>query len=204
MKALNRGFSSLNDDEMYHQATAIVAAVGANAKFSTLSASLPPITAAANALAAGNALPEGKVREATVASARANLTMLLQHLADALEIVPGVTEADLAGTGFALREANTHTSAPPEAPQNVRLKVTGIGGELQILLNAVPRAALYEVESTLDPVNGPWTLAPAFTSTRGMTLTGLTRGKDYYLRVRAVATGQNRGPWSDLANALAM
>lgn len=37
-----------------------------------------------------------------------------------------------------------------------------------------------------------------------MKLTGLTRGKDYYVRVRAVATGQNRGPWSDVASALAM
>ena len=204
MKTLNRGFSSLNDDQMYHQAVVIVTNVGANPRFSTLSALLPPITAAANALAAGNALPAGAVREATVASARATLTVLLQHLADAVEIVPGVTEADLAGTGFNLRKTNVHTSAPPDAPQNVRLKATGISGELQILLAAVMRAAFYEVEYTQDPVNGPWTLAPAFNSTRGMALTGLTRGKDYYVRVRAVATGQNRGPWSDIANAMAM
>ena len=127
-----------------------------------------------------------------------------QPLVDAVEIVPGVTEADLAGTGFTLRKTNVHTSAAPDAPQNVRLKATGISGELQILLAAVMRAAFYEVEYTLDPVNGPWTLAPAFNSTRGMALTGLTRGKDYYVRVRAVATGQNRGPWSDIANAMAM
>ena len=204
MKNLNRGFSPLNDDQLYHQAVAIVANVGANAKFSTLSASLPPITAAANALNEGNSLPDGAVREATVASARATLNVLLQHLADALEIVPNVTEADLAGTGYDLRKSNTHTSAPPDAPQNVRVKVTGITGQLQILLGKVPRAVFYEVEWTFDPVNGPWTLVPAFNSTRGMTLEGLTRGKDYFVRVRAVATGQNRGPWSDIANAMAM
>ena len=144
------------------------------------------------------------MREATIAADRASLTVLLQHLADALEIVPGVTEADLAGTGFSLRKSNVHTFAPPDAPQNVRVKATGISGELQVLLSAVGRAAFYEVEWTLDPVNGPWTLAPAFASTRGMALTGLTRGKDYYVRVRAVATGANRGPWSDIANAMAM
>ncbi len=129
---------------------------------------------------------------------------LTECFADALEIVSGVTEADLAGTGYALRKTIAHTLAPPDAPQNVRVKATGIGGELQILLSNVPRAALYEVEWTFDPVNGPWTMAPAFVSTRGMTLTGLTRGKDYLVRVRAVATGQNRGPWSDIANAMAM
>ena len=57
---------------------------------------------------------------------------------------------------------------------------------------------------TFDPVNGPWTMVPAFSSTRGMVLEGLTRGKDYFVRVRAVATGQNRGPWSDIANAMAV
>ena len=123
-----------------------------------------------------------------------------QPLADALEIVPGVTEADLAGTGFNLRKANARTDAPP----NVRFKATRINGERQRVLAAVVRRAFDEVEYTLDPVNGPWTLAPAFNSTRGMALTGLTRGKDYYVRVRAVATGQNRGPWSDIANAMAM
>ena len=204
MKTLNCGFAPLNEDELYHQAVAIVAAVGGNAKFNSLSASLPPITAAADALNTANALPAGAVRGASVASARATLTMLLDHLADALEIVPGVTPADLAGTQFQLRKTATHTSAPPDAPQNVRVKTTGLTGQLQILLTAVPRAAFYEVEWTFDPVNGPWTLVPAFNSTRGMNLDGLTRGKDYFIRVRAVATGANRGPWSDIANAMAM
>ena len=66
------------------------------------------------------------------------------------------------------------------------------------------RAWIHQVESTLDPVNGPWKAVPAFGSSRGMKLKGLTRGKNYYVRVRAVATGQNRGARSDIANALAM
>ena len=54
----------------------------------------------------------------------------------------------------------------------------------------------------IDPVNGPWLNGGSYNSTRGIKLTGLTRGKDYYVRVRAVASGQNRGPWSDLATAM--
>ena len=118
--------------------------------------------------------------------------------------VPNVTDADLAGTGYDLRKANTHTSAPPDAPQDVRVKATGMSGQLQVMFGKVARAVLYEVEWTLDPVNGPWTLVPAFNSTRGMVLEGLTRGKDYYIHARAVATGANRGPWSDNASGMVM
>ena len=75
-------------------------------------------------------------------------------------------------------------------PTGLHLKYPGISGQLQVLLSAVARAMFYEVEYTLDPVNGPWTAVPAFGSTRGIVLTGLTRGKDYYVRVRAVASGR--------------
>lgn len=204
MKTLNRGFSPLSNEDLYSQGTLIVSGVGANAKFSGLSAKLPPITAAVQALGSAMLQPAGPVREANLASARATLIELLQLLADSLELVSGVTEADLAGTHFVLRKTATHTSAPPDAPQNVRLKSTGITGQLQITMGKVPRAVFYEVEWAFDPVAGPWTMVPAFSSTRGMVLEGLTRGKDYFVRVRAVATGQNRGPWSDIANAMAV
>ena len=177
---LKVGFTQLNNDDLYHHAVAIVAGVGANPKFSGLSASLPPITAATNALKAAIVVPGGEGREQSVAGERTALIPLLQRLVDALQIVPGVTNVDLAGTGYELRQPNHHTAQPPAMPTGLRLKYAGITGELQVLLNAVPRAAFYEVEYTLDPVNGPWTDVPAFGSTRGMTLTGLTRGKDYW------------------------
>ena len=41
-----------------------------------------------------------------------------------------------------------------------------------------------------QPPDAPKT---TFNGTRSMKLTGLTRGKDYYVRVRAVAAGQNHG-----------
>ena len=116
--------------------------------------------------------------------------------------VSNVTDTDLAGSGFALRQAATHTTQPPDAPTGLHLKTTGVSGELSVLLDKVDRAVMYDVEYTQDPVNGPWTAGGAFNSTRGIKLTGLTRGKDYYVHVRAVATGQNKGPWSDLASAM--
>ena len=204
MPKLNTGFSKFDDDGLFHFAKEVVAKVGANPKFATLSAQLPPITAAAEALETAMALPAGAQREAAIAAARATLTGLLQMLAGALQIVSGVTDTDLAGSGYEMRQKATHTSQPPDQPQNVRVKVTGMSGQLQLLFGSVSRANFYEVQYTLDPNNGPWTLAPAFNSTRGVILTGLTRGKDYYVQVRAVAAGQNYGPWSDLASAMVM
>ncbi len=204
MPKLNTGFSKYSDDDLYHFATNVVTKVGANPKFSTLSAQLPPITTAAGTLETAMGQPAGPVRETAVAAARATLIPLLQNLAGALQIVPGVTDTDLAGSGYDMRQAATHTSAPPDVPTNVRLRPTGMSGELQVLFGAVARADFYEVQYTLDPNNGPWTLAPAFNSSRGVMLEGLTRGKDYYVQVRAVAAGQNYSPWSDLASAMAM
>lgn len=155
MNRLNSGFSQESDDSLTHIADTIVTNVGANPRFSGLAASLPPITQAADALRHAIALPAGPARDAAIAAARAALINLLQPLAAALEIVPGVTETDLAGSGFTVRQVPTHTSAPPDAPQNVRVKTTGLPGQLQILLAAVPRAAFYEVEYTLGPRQRP-------------------------------------------------
>ena len=47
-------------------------------------------------------------------------------------------------------------------------------------------------------------MVPDFENSRGMKLTGLTRGKDDYVRVHAVAIGGIRGTWIDVASALAM
>lgn len=77
-----------------------------------------------------------------------------------------------------------------------------MSGRLQVMFGKVARAVSYEVEWTLDPINGSWTTA--FSSTRGMVLEGLTRGKDYYIHVRTVATGANRGLWSDIAGGMVM
>ena len=126
----------------------------------------------------------------------------LLGLGNSLVIVPGVTDMDLAGSGFELRATTTHTRAPPDAPTNLRLRTTGQSGELQVLLDALDRAVMYEVGWTLDPVAGPWTDAGTYSSTRGIKLTGLTRGKDYFVHVRAIASGQNVGAWSDLASAM--
>ena len=204
MIILNAGFTDYPNDGLYHLATRVVVNIGNIASLSSLAPKLPPITTAAGNLESAVSLPHGAEREAAIATARPALIALLQNLVETINAMTGVPDADKAAVGFEVRQHATHSSAPPDAPKNLRVKVTGIPGELAILLAKVLRAVMYEVEYTLDPVNGPWTAVPAFNSTRGMKLTGLTRGKDYYVRVRAVAAGQNYGPWSDVAVGMVM
>ncbi len=176
MTRLDTGFSGLSDNRLYHLGLTIPQNVGGIAASSGLKGQLPAITA---------------VTQAT-----------LTVLGNALMIVLGVTDTALAGSGYTLRATPVHTSAPPDAPSNLRLKTTGQSGELQVMLDKVDRAVMYEVTWTLNPVAGLWTDAGTYSSTRGIKLTGLTRGKDYFVHVRAIASGQNVGAWSDLASAM--
>ena len=202
MTRLSTGFSGLSNDELYHLGLTVPPNVNGIADFAAQKPLLPPITTAAGALQTAMDLPAGAVREASITSARTTLSGLLTTLANTLMTVPNVTDTDLAGSGFGLRAVPVHSTMPPDAPTGLHLRTTGVSGELQVLLDATPRAVMYDVEYTQDPVNTPWTAGGAYNSTRGIKLTGLTRGKDYYVHVRAVASGQNRGPWSDIASAM--
>jgi hypothetical protein len=201
MNKLNSGFSKLPDDQFDNKAQTIVAALTGNANFATTTPPLATITASITAYQAALALPPGAARDAQVSATRATLSTQLEQLARNIELVPNVTEAMLATTGFDMRKAPSGTSAPVDAPANVRLKQTGVSGVVQVLCDSVSRAQAYEMQYTQDPNSGPWTDAGTFVSTRGIGMTGLTRGKDYWARVRAVGPS-GAGAWSDPATIM--
>lgn len=60
------------------------------------------------------------------------------------------------------------------------------------------RGLTYDVEWALEPNTGTWSDAGSFPSMRGILLSGLTRGKDIWVHVRALGTAGN-GLWSDPA-----
>jgi hypothetical protein len=53
----------------------------------------------------------------------------------------------------------------------------------------------------MDPQGTTWTDVGTFGSTRGVTIGGLERGKDIWVRVRAVG-GNGPGAWSDPATTM--
>ena len=202
MNKLNTGFSKLPDDAFDNKAQTIVTALTGNAAFPTPSPTLAIVTTALTDYKTALAMPEGTAaRTAQVQATRAKLSTLLEQLARNLELTPNVTDAQLATTGYDLHKVPTFTAEPVTAPGNVRLKQAGVGGVVQVMCDAVDRAQAYELQYTLDANAGPWTDGGTFTSTRRIGITGLTRGKDYWARVRAVGPN-GPGAWSDPATIM--
>jgi hypothetical protein len=201
MNRLNTGFTRVRDEDLDNKVQTIIKALTGNVNFPAIAALLTALGAALTAFQDALALPAGVVRDTEVAATRATLTTQLEQLARTLELTPNVTEAMLATTGYDLRQAGARTNAPVDAPGNVRLQSTGTSGEVKVLFDSVNRAKSYEVQFTLDPNTGQWTDAGTFPSSRGVLLTGLTRAKDYWVRVRAIGP-DGPGGWSDPATIL--
>jgi hypothetical protein len=201
MNKLNSGFSKLADDEFDNKAQAIYSALLSNTNFPTPTPTSGDLKALIVAYQNALAMPPGQPRDAQVAATRTELSTALDKLARNLELTPNVTEAMLATSGFDLSKVPSFSGEPVAAPGNVRLKQTGVSGVVQVMCDAVPRASAYEMQYTQDPNAGPWIDGGTFASTRGIGITGLTRSKDYWARVRAVGTN-GPGPWSDPATIL--
>ncbi len=114
-------------------------------------------------------------RTAAVTSTRDALEGALQTLGTTLEMLPGVTDTQLATTGFDLPRERIRSSEAVAAPGNVRLKLNGMSGEVQVLCDSVPRAKTYQLQYTLDPEAGPWNDGGVIGNTRNMVIKGLTR-----------------------------
>lgn len=202
LNILNSGFSRLTDEEFADKAAFIIAQLTNNANFPTTSPTLAVVKAGLDDLTKALALAPGQARDTAVASARIKVDGLLQDLAVFLQSVANVTVEMLATTGFDLREARSQTAEPPSVPANVRLKSTGISGEVQFLFAASLRAIGYQFQTALDPINGPWTDYDPVSSTRDVVARGLPRAKDVWGRVRALGPHNTRSGWSDPATTL--
>lgn len=201
MNRLNSGFTRTRDKDLDNKGDAIIKALTDNSNFPTTDPTLATVQTALTAFEEALALPPGNARDEQVAATRKVLTDLLERLARNLELVPGVTDAMLATTGFDMRQAPTRTGAPVDAPGNLRAKATGTMGSVQLLCDPSDRAKSYEVQYTLDPNNGPWIDGGTFGNTRRIIISGLTRGKDHFFRVRAIGP-DGPGPWSDPASIM--
>lgn len=202
MNRLKSGFSKFRDRSLVQKADAITTALCGNTHFADLQPLLPPLSSALEEFRRALAMAPGQAADAVIAASRAKLTTLLYNLAHSIELTPNLTDEMLATTGFEIRRPSVRTAAPVEAPQNVRLRTTGTSGQLQLLCNAVKRARAYQLQFTEDPIGSQWNDGGVFASTRGILLNDLTRGKDYWVRIRAIGP-DGPGPWSDPATAMA-
>lgn len=204
MNELSVGFSQDSDATILAKAmkihTALTTAPGLGffpAPVPTMVIFKTAIDALQNALAGDTTAANAALRK----QKRDALVLLMQKLAAGLELTADGNLVALAATGYDFKAKPIRSSGPLPAPQDLRVKTTGTAGEALCKCKAVPLADSYECAYTLDPVNGPWTALPAVSSSQNMLFTGLTRGKDYFFRVRAIGANGLSG-WSDVATMM--
>jgi hypothetical protein len=198
---LNSGFSEMPLDEFIEKVMGIIAALTGNANFPVTSPTVAIIQTALDAVTTAMAI-QGPAREPAVAAARAALEQKLALLATNLETLANFDVVKLATTGFNQRKAPVISNLPPDVPGNLRLKPGTISGSVRVLFDPSDRAKSYQVQISFDPNAGPWTDVDTFSSSRGIVLTGLTRAKDIWVRVRAIGPNNTKSGWSDPATIL--
>jgi hypothetical protein len=199
---LNRGFSQLSVDQLVTKVTFIIAQLTTNPNFATTTPTIAQLQAALDALTQALAIANPDAQKQAVIAARGTLEQVLDDLADNLETTANNDPVKLATTGYDLRKETTPTSDPLPIPQNLRLKLTGVSGQVQLLFDPSQRAKGYQVQTTIDPSTGTWKDYDTFSSSRGITLQGFDRAKDIWVRVRAIGPNNTKSGWSDPATIL--
>ena len=198
---LNRGFSEEPLNDFIALVLLIISKLTGNADFPITDPTLAALTAQLGVLQNALLIADPVAREQAILAARQELEQMLDDLADNLEKTSGMDPVKLSTTGFPLRKVTTQTGQPPQVPQNPELRRTDVNGQVRLVVDPSDRARGYEVETAADP-DGPFTPYKTFSSTRNMMVTGFERGKDLYVRVRAIGPNNTESGWSIVVSIL--
>lgn len=202
---INTGFKRLTPVKFAAQVDLVITSLTGNASFpEPWPASVPSLaqlqTDLANFQGILNAIATGDRSQIV------NRQALRQKLADELTqvafYVQTVANGDatlLATTGYPARKLPSRALVTADVPAPAQLTVNrgAVSGQLIVRASKVPKAAMYDVQiTTADPtVETNWTAAGSYTTCRRILLEGLTPGKVYQVRMRAIgATGP--GNWT--------
>lgn len=180
--------------------TALTTAPGSG-YFPVTAPTMPVFKTAIDNLQNAESLENTQTNAALRKSLRDALIPLMQELALGLELAAKGDMVKLSATGYGLNKKPARSTGTVPAPENLRVSTTGIAGEALCKCSKVPLAVSYEAAYTLDPNTGGWTTITPVTSSQNILFTGLSRGKDYYFRVRAIGANGPSG-WSDVATMM--
>jgi len=111
----------------------------------------------------------------------------------------------LLATGYHAASTN-HAQTPLEQPVIGDL-INGNSGELVARLKPVANARAYEARYAVIGAGGtpgPWQNGGLFTSTRNLTITGLTPGATYIAEVRAIGGSTGYSDWSNAVSHMSL
>ena len=131
---------------------------------------------------------------------RQTLTDILKRLALSLELMAQGDVAALATTGFELRHDIVHTNSNEllPAPSDFRVTHGQLSGTFDVHVAGLAGAGSYEVHIAEDNPNleSNWRHAISSVNSLHIIVTGLTPGKNYWLRIRGLDSNGG-GVWSD-------
>lgn len=112
--------------------------------------------------------------------------------------------AKILSAAFEVQAEGSPTTQMPK-PEGISASMGDDEGEIDVSCHAVPKAKSYLIEirdhsDTAAP--GTWALAK-ISGRSSATITGLTSGKKYAFRIRAIGPNNLESPWSDEAISMA-
>jgi hypothetical protein len=165
----------------------ILAGITGNAHYPAPIPALADVTAARNAfVAAVNAVKSGSLAVIGRKQLRAQLVAQLRSLALYVQQNCNGDPLILLGSGYPAQKAHQPAGMLP-APVNLRLVRGTNSGQLKARCNKVPRAGSYQWRYATAAAPTAWTqLDPTLAAS--IVLSGLIRGTEYVVQVRAVGT----------------
>lgn len=201
MIKLITGYSAYSANQLAQLGAEVAENLPGLSVFSTLKPTPAEIEAEVTALRDAIGM-EGKGRAQAIAAAFQALEQSLGEIAVNAPQVAGVTDTQLAEIGLPVAKTPQRATQPPEAPQNLVLEHGTSQGEITGKCKSMgENVRVYEAQWTLDPNGNAWSETFVFTNARSFKFTGLTRGKDVWVRARA-RNSVGAGAWSDPATIM--
>lgn len=207
MPRVKLNWKDLSIPEKLARAKQFINALTGNPNFPAPQPTLAQLSAAADALEAAAADAQAARAEAKTATSRQEqkedtLDLLVTQLAAHVESVSGDDETKILSAGMDVRATGSPGSDTPSLPKGVALSEGDHAGELDAGWDSVTGARSYVVQMSVDPPTPTsWQPGPVVTRSHA-TLSGLTSGTRYWVRVAAVNANGQSG-WSDPATKIA-
>ncbi|MEA3188190.1 MAG: hypothetical protein QOD99_2020 [Chthoniobacter sp.] len=195
-------FTRKNDTKFIAFTRNVLTLMTGNATCPNPTPSLPTVTDSVDGFetAVHDALNGGRIEIATRNAARSELLALMRQLAAYVQVACNADLLALLSSGFEPVRAPSPVGALP-APQNVRLSLTGVSGEILVRFDRVSNAVNYTAQTSVS-VDGPWEYEDPSTSTRVL-VEGLTPGAISWFRVCGNGSA-GAGAWSSPISAMAV
>ncbi len=192
------GFSEYSADGLAHLGSDVAGNVTRLPIFSSLVPTPAEITTQVQSLLTAPGM-YGPGRSQAIDAAFTGLASLLSLVSTNAPQVKNVTPTDLAAIGIPVVKKPIRSTLPPNQVQKVMLNNGANSGEVQGTCDpAGNNTRVYEAQWNLDPSTDSWSETSIFPNSRSIQFTGLTRGKDVWVRVRA-RNVIGPGAWSNPA-----